>query len=85
VRTPLERLDIGEDVRKRLREGGIVDVEGVVEAGELQLIQNRGDRSTAARVLALAQALLKQQSPTPPPKPTPKPAPLPKKSGRGKK
>jgi hypothetical protein len=86
VRTALERLDIGEDIRKQLRAGGIVDVEGIVEAGDEKLAKILGDAATAKRVMGLAKALLANTPrPTPPP-PAPKPTPLrPSKAGkRGK-
>jgi hypothetical protein len=50
-----------------LRAGGIVDVEGIVEAGDAKLAQILGNAATAKKVMALAKALLKVKvAPTPP-------------------
>jgi hypothetical protein len=80
VRTALERLDISEDIRKRLRAGGIVDVEGIVEAGDGKLVKILGDAATARTVMALAKGLLANVKPAPTP-----PAPAPKVRGKPSK
>ncbi|HMO47505.1 MAG TPA: hypothetical protein PKB14_15920 [Rubrivivax sp.] len=68
VRTPLTRLDIDDELRKRLMAGGIVDVEGVLEAPAAKLAEIVGDRGAAARLQAMAKQLL---AGAPPPSPTP--------------
>lgn len=58
VRTPLDKLDIGDDLRKRLLAAGIRDVEGILETTPAKLTEILGDAATAKRVLALAKRLL---------------------------
>ena len=78
VRTPLSKLDIDEAMRKRLTNGGIVDVEGILEVDTAKLVEIVGDRTTAAKLQEMAKALLAGPAPAPPtpPRPTPTP-PLP--------
>jgi len=58
VRTPLDRLDIAEALRKRLQELGIRDVEGIVEADAATLAKAVGDRAEAAKLVEAARKLL---------------------------
>ena len=58
VRTPLEKLDVDDAMRKRLRAGGIADVEAIVDADTARLIEVAGDRQTAVKLREMATALL---------------------------
>jgi hypothetical protein len=60
VRTPLSRLDIDEQTQKRLTEGGVRDVEGVLEITERELARILGDAALAARLRERAKQVLNQ-------------------------
>jgi hypothetical protein len=64
VRTPLEKLDIDDATRKRLRAGNIVDVEAILDADEAKLNEIVGDRATATKLREMAKALLGGATPT---------------------
>ena len=53
-------------MRKRLRNGGIIDVEGIVEADAARLVAIVGDRSTAAKLVEMARRVLASRPPRPP-------------------
>ena len=80
-RTPLERLDIDEATRERLRAAGVTDVETVVEAGVPQLSVILRDRALAARVFEMAKAMLANMPPPPQPAATAKKRAATKKTG----
>ena len=54
-------------MRKRLRNGGIVDVEGILEIDAVKLIAIVGDRTTAAKLREMASRLLAGAAPPAPP------------------
>lgn len=85
VRTSLERLDIGDDLRKRLVNAGIVDVEGIVETPTDKLTNILGDAATAKKVLTLAKRLLDSGGGTPPPAPPTRPVAAPRDTRSRKK
>jgi hypothetical protein len=70
IRTPLEKLDIDDTMRKRLREGGILDVEAILEIDPAKLAKIAGDAATANKLIEMARALLAGASPSAPPKRT---------------
>jgi hypothetical protein len=58
TRTPLDKLDIDEATKKRLIEGGIRDVEGIVETDPEKLAKIVGGIDRANRLIEMAKALL---------------------------
>jgi hypothetical protein len=58
VRTPLSKLEIDAAMQQRLIRGGIVDVEGIVEADSRKLIEIVGDRAAASKLATAAKRLL---------------------------
>jgi hypothetical protein len=66
-RTPLSRLDIVDENRKKLLEAGIRDVEGIVETPFDKLTNVLGNANTAKQVLTLARRLLDSTGGAPPP------------------
>ena len=62
TRTPLDRLDINNEWRKRLLEGGIADVEAILTSSLAKLTQILGDAQAATNLQELAKALLKTES-----------------------
>jgi hypothetical protein len=71
VRTPLEKLDIDETTRKRLRDGNVPDVEAILETEPPQLAKITGDAATASKLIEMARALLAGSSPRTPSTPSP--------------
>lgn len=65
IRTPLDKLDIGEATRKQLNEGGIRDVEGILEADPERLAKIVGGREQANKLMEMAKALLSGAPATP--------------------
>jgi hypothetical protein len=57
-------------MRKRLREGGILDVEAILEIDPAKLAKIAGDAATANKLIEMARALLAGASPSAPPKRT---------------
>jgi hypothetical protein len=58
VRTDLARLGVDAALRKALEDGGVRDVEGVLEVAEAKLVQIVGDRATASKLTEAARKLL---------------------------
>ena len=77
----MERLDIDEATRERLRAAGVTDVETVVEAGVPKLSVILRDRALAARVFEMAKAMLANMPPPPRPAATAKKRAATKKTG----
>jgi hypothetical protein len=84
VRTPLDKLDIDDATRKLLIEGGIVDVEGILEVDPQKLAAIVGSADTAKKLIDMATSLLGSApkpirtggaEPTPPGRLTPAPTP----------
>jgi hypothetical protein len=90
VRTSLDKLDIDDEARKRLRENGVVDVEGILETDPNKLAKILGSEAQAKQLIEMARRLLGQSGSAPPPSPAPAPRPraapaprtAPKKKGR---
>jgi hypothetical protein len=80
VRTPLDRLDIDDPMRKRLMQSGIVDVEGVLESDARKLARIVGSREAATKLVDMANQVL-DSSPRPRERPrrSPRKAPARKK------
>lgn len=57
LRTPLERLDMDDALRARLRNGGIDDVEAILEAKPAALLRSVGDETAAKDLLTRARRL----------------------------
>ncbi|MES2717461.1 MAG: hypothetical protein V4795_16975 [Pseudomonadota bacterium] len=80
-RTDLAELDLDPALHKRLLAAGIADVETLVGVDAQKLVEIVGDRSTAAKLVESAKALLARKgrlsAPVPAPAPVPKPAPTP--------
>ena len=57
-RTSLDKLDIDEVTRKRLNQGGIIDVEGIIEADPAKLVEIVGNRELVAKLIEQAKAVL---------------------------
>lgn len=57
-RTPLDKLEIDATTRKRLDKGGIVDVEGILEADPARVAEIVGDRAVAAKLLDQARSIV---------------------------
>jgi hypothetical protein len=66
ARTSLDRLDIDDQTRKRLMEGGVADVEAIVESDPAKLAEIVGDRDTANRLIAMAKQVLEKTPPATP-------------------
>ena len=90
IRTSLDRLDIDEATKKLLRSGGIVDVEGILEANPQKLAKIVGSVDLATKLIAMAKALLagavpgKVITPTPSVTPVVTPVVKPARAPRGK-
>jgi hypothetical protein len=54
----LSKLEIDAAMQQRLIRGGIVDVEGIVEADSRKLIEIVGDRAAASKLATAAKRLL---------------------------
>ena len=63
VRTPLDKLEMDEALRKRLLDAGIRDVEGIVETEAATLARVVGDRAAAAKLAESARTLLGTATP----------------------
>jgi hypothetical protein len=72
VRTPLDKLDIDDTTRKQLTEGGIRDVEGILDTDPDKLAAIVGSKEMAKRLIETAKKLLSGSAP-PPIRPTRKP------------
>jgi hypothetical protein len=57
-RTSLDKLDIDDATRKRLIEGGVRDVEGIVETDPAKLAEIVGSEDVAKKLLTMAKRLL---------------------------
>jgi hypothetical protein len=66
ARTSLDRLDIDDELRKRLIEAGIADVEAIVEADAAKLAEIAGGGDAANRLIAMAKRVLEQTPPATP-------------------
>lgn len=69
-RTPLDKLQIDEETRKRLQQSGIVDVEGIVEAGGVKLTKMLGNEDQAHELVEMAHSLLGRDAAGAPPRPS---------------
>lgn len=58
-RTPLIQFDIDEATRRRLEQGGIRDVEGILEIDQAKLTEIVGNAATAKKLREQAQAAIK--------------------------
>jgi predicted RecB family nuclease len=67
IRTDLGALGVDARVRRRLEEGGIRDVEGLLEAEPAKLAEIVGDRAAASKLIETARRVL---APTPTGEPT---------------
>lgn len=74
VRTPLSKMNLDEATRKQLQQAGIVDVEGIVEAGNDKLLQHLGNAAQVRELIAKAKAVLAGGSTSPPKAASPKAA-----------
>ena len=81
-RTSLDRLDIDDETRKRLMEGGVVDVEAIVEAGPAKLAEIAGGRDVANRLTEMAKRVLESTPPATPGGTRPRPRKTPAKKSR---
>jgi hypothetical protein len=63
VRTPLDKLDVDEATRKLLNQGGIADVEGILEADPQKLATIVGSADLAKELAEMARRLLGSTAP----------------------
>ena len=58
MRTPLDKLDIDDATRKLLNNGGVVDVEGILEVDPQKLATIVGSADLAKKLIDMAKRLL---------------------------